>query len=111
MEDKLVLMIISAIPVVLFIVLGIVFINGKGVSLIAGYNSLPAEEKKKYDTAALCKFVGKMMFALSFCTLLWLLSAALEISSLFSAGLVLFVLIIVYMIIHLNTGNRYKKDV
>ncbi|WP_237475779.1 DUF3784 domain-containing protein [Virgibacillus salexigens] len=59
-------MIVMMFVIGLFIVLGIILINGKGSSLIAGYNTMPPEEKEKYDTVALCKFMGKMMFALSF---------------------------------------------
>ncbi|UOR13710.1 DUF3784 domain-containing protein [Halobacillus amylolyticus] len=35
-----------------FLWLGVFLINGKGSSLIAGYNTLPKEEKEKYDTVA-----------------------------------------------------------
>ena len=34
--------------------------------MIAGFNTMSEEEKEKYDTVALCKFMGKTMFALSF---------------------------------------------
>jgi len=50
------------------------FSLGKGSSLIAGFNTLSEEEKEKYDVVALCKFMGKMMFALTFCVALWLIS-------------------------------------
>lgn len=93
----------------LFIVLGILLINGKGSFLIAGYNTMPPEEKEKYDIVALCKFMGIMMFSLSFSMLFWLLSESYEISWLFSFGLVLFLGIVVFMLIYINTGNRFKK--
>ena len=60
--------------------LGIVFINGKGSFLIAGYNTMPPEEQDKYDTIALCKFMGKMMFALSFSMVFWIISEAYDIN-------------------------------
>jgi len=82
-----------------FIVLGIILINGKGSLLIAGYNTMPPEEKKKYDVVTLCKFIGKMMFSLSFSMLFWLLSEPLEISWLFYFGLVLFLGKVAFMII------------
>ena len=50
-------MIVLLLIIVLFVVLGIVFINGKGSFLIAGYNTMPPEEKEKYDEVALCKFM------------------------------------------------------
>ncbi|WP_200416467.1 DUF3784 domain-containing protein [Virgibacillus salexigens] len=102
-------MIVLMFVIGLFIVLGILLINGKGSSLIAGYNTMPPEEKEKYDTVALCKFMGKMMFTLSFSMLFWVLSEAYEIGALFTFGLVLFIGIIVFMLIYVNTGNRFKK--
>ncbi|WP_246141208.1 DUF3784 domain-containing protein [Bacillus marasmi] len=109
MEDKLVLMIIMVVPIVLIVILGIIFINGKGSSFIAGYNTMEPEEKKKYDTAALLKFVGKMMFGLSFSMIFWVLSVAYENNWLFVFGLALFMAILVFMLIYINTGNRFKK--
>jgi hypothetical protein len=50
----------------LFIILGVVFSLGKGAFLISGYNMLSKEEKAKYDEKALCKFIGKSMFAIAF---------------------------------------------
>lgn len=109
-EDKMVLLIIIAVPIILFVVLGFVFMKGKGAFLIAGYNTMPPEKKEKYDTVALCKFMGKMMFALSFSMILWLLSAAYEIRVLFVLGLTLFIGIVLYAIIYVNTGNRFRKQ-
>ena len=102
-------MIIMLLGIGLFIGLGIVFINGKGSFLIAGYNTMPPEEKDKYDTIALCKFMGKMMFALSFSMVFWIISEAYDINWLFYFGLVLFFVIVAFMLIYMNAGNRFKK--
>ncbi|MGM8216604.1 DUF3784 domain-containing protein [Bacillaceae bacterium W0354] len=110
MEDKIVLMIIIASCIVPLVILGIVFMNGKGSFLIAGYNTMSQEEKEKYNIVALLKFMGKMMFALSGSMLLWVLSVAYEMSWLFVIGLALFIAMIAFMIIYINTGNRFKKQ-
>lgn len=89
--------------------LGIILSNGKGSFLIAGFNTLPQEEKEKYDTVALCKFMGKMMFALPFSMVFWVLSEAYENNWLFVFGLILFIGIVVFTLIYANTGNRFKK--
>ncbi|GGJ68753.1 MULTISPECIES: DUF3784 domain-containing protein [Virgibacillus] len=52
-------MIVLMFVIGLFIVLGILLINGKGSSLIAGYNTMPPEEKEKYDTVALWQVYGE----------------------------------------------------
>ncbi|MGD6968615.1 DUF3784 domain-containing protein [Rossellomorea vietnamensis] len=103
-------MIVHLLIIGLFVILVLFLINGKGAFLIAGYNTLPKEEKEKYDTEALCKFMGKMMFSLSFSISLWALSEALDMQWLFIAGMIIFTGLIIFMLIYLNTGNRFKKD-
>lgn len=91
------------------VLLGVIFSLGKDSSLIAGYNTLPEEEKEQYDTVALSQFMGKIMFALSFSMLLGLISQIYEISWLFYFGLALFIGLIIFLLIYVNTGNRFKK--
>ena len=67
-------MIVMLLVIGLFIALGVVLINGKGSFLIAGFNTMSLEEKEQYDVIALCKFMEKMMFALSFSMILLLFS-------------------------------------
>ncbi|HLR61957.1 MAG TPA: DUF3784 domain-containing protein [Lentibacillus sp.] len=95
--------------ILLFAVLGITLSNGNGSFLIAGFNTKSREDKEKYDTVALCKFMGKVMFVLSFSMVLWVVSEMSEIKWLFTVGLVLFFAIIISMLIYVNTGNRFKK--
>src|SRR5699024_10144062 len=109
MGDNIIAMLIIAGVIALFIILGMFLLNGKGSSLIAGYNTMSPEEKEKYDIARLTKFMGKMMFALSFSMFFWILSIAFEMNGLFYTGLILFLGIVVYMIIYINTGDRFKK--
>ncbi|MFC5713692.1 DUF3784 domain-containing protein [Thalassorhabdus alkalitolerans] len=103
-------MIASLIIIGVFIVLGIILLNGKGSFLIAGFNTLPKEEKEKYDTTALCKFMGKMMLALSFSMSLWVFSEALKVRWLFIIGVVLFISLVFFTLFYVNTGDRFKKE-
>lgn len=91
------------------VLLGIVFSLGKGSSLIAGFNTLSEEEKEKYDVVALCKFMGKIMFALTFSVVFWLISQIYEMNWLFYFGLVLFIGLITFLLGYVNTGSRFKK--
>lgn len=100
--------IINGSIIILFIILGIVLYSGRGSSLIAGYNTMPKEEREKYDEVALSKFMGKMMFALSFSMVFWALSSLFEIDWLLTIGLILFISIVIFMLIYMNTGNRFK---
>lgn len=92
----------------LCILLGIVLSMGKGSFLIAGFNMMTKEEQDKYDKVALCKFTGKMMFALAFSMVFWVLYQAFEIKFLLYIGVILFLAFIMFLLIYANTGNRFK---
>ena len=53
-------MIVCIVLEMLFLVLSIFLFMGKGSWLIAGYNTLSEEDKKKYDKQKLCKIAGIM---------------------------------------------------
>lgn len=93
----------------LFILLGVVFLCGKGAFLIAGHNTLPPEEKAKVDEKKLTRFMGKFMFALAAC---WSIIACSEIfhTMLFLwLGLALTLIAVIAGCIYANTGNRFQQ--
>ena len=49
----------------IFLILSVVFLLGKGGFLIAGYNTMTAEEKQKYDEKKLCRIVGGGMLIIA----------------------------------------------
>lgn len=102
--------IIYSIIFFLFLALAFVFSAGKGAFLIAGYNTLPEEEKAKYNETALAKFMGKIMFGISGSLLLFALGHLFSQNILFIAGLVLFFGLIVFALVYINTGNRFNKN-
>ncbi len=93
----------------LFVLLGILFALGKGENLIAGYNTLSAREKEKYDKKKLCRTMSAMMFLLAAS---WLAAAAggvFHVKALYWIGMTLFLLVVIGGVIYLNTGNRCRK--
>ncbi|PKE16349.1 DUF3784 domain-containing protein [Macrococcoides caseolyticum] len=59
------------IIVILFLLIGIYMLTGRGGFLIAGYNMLPKEQKQKYDQKRLCRFTGVMIIlATLYCALM-----------------------------------------
>jgi vacuolar-type H+-ATPase subunit I/STV1 len=58
-------MILKLCVIGLFILLGILFLFGKGTFLIAGYNMLTKKEKERINTKVLTKFMGFFMFAVA----------------------------------------------
>lgn len=95
--------------IVLFSFFGGVLIQGKGSFLIAGYNTMTEEEKAEMDEIALCRFLGKMMFALVFAFIISLIGSIIQNEVISIAGYALTVPLVIFMIIYMNTGSRFKK--
>ena len=103
------LLIVHLAVMSLFVILGIVFMLGKGAWLIAGYNTSSAYEKSRTDEKALCRFMGKSMFALAACWIPMCLSAVTGRMWLLWAGQGLFITVIIIIVVYANTGNRFRK--
>ncbi|WP_445480817.1 DUF3784 domain-containing protein [Lysinibacillus irui] len=92
-----------------FLIFAIVLSQGKGAFLIVGFNTMSQEDKKLYDEEALAKFMGKMMYGYCFCVLLWILDEVFHTQWLFSIGFILFIALTIFLMIFVNTGNRFKR--
>ena len=92
-----------------FLLLGLLFSRGKVAFLIAGYNTAPRAEKETYDERALCRFMGKLMFALAGTWVPIALSALLDRMQLLWLGLGLFFAVCIGGVIYMNTGHRFQK--
>lgn len=103
------LLVIHGIMVGILAILGILFLNGKGSFLIAGYNTASKAEKEKIDEKKLCRYVGKLMFLLAGSFLVIMASDILNEMWLLWLGLALFFVIVIGGIIYINTGDRLKK--
>lgn len=93
----------------LFLVMGGFLLAGRGAWLIAGYNTMPKEERRRYDEKALCRFMGKLML---YCAACMLLMAADEVwpgKGLWLAGVIWLVIGAVGAVIYANTGGRFRK--
>ena len=101
--------IVNIFVIVLFILLGLLFASGRGAGLIAGYNTMSAREKEKYDKKKLCKAMAKLMFALALCWLLAAFGALFHATILIWIGQALFLVAVIVGVVLLNTGNRTKK--
>ena len=95
--------------ILLFLLLGVVFSLGKGAFLIAGYNTASKAEKAKYDEKALCRFMGKIMFAMAGCQGIMALGILVVGMWLFWVGIAAFLAVAFGTVIYANTGNRFQK--
>lgn len=111
MIDLLILFVLS----IAFFVLGLFVSFGKGNILIIGYNSMPEEEKEKYNIKKIGRVIGPIIIITSV-----LLFVFAIISCLIDAGtlslkvkapflIVLLVLIVGGLIFSLNFINKQKK--
>jgi preprotein translocase subunit SecG len=103
------LLVVHLVVVVIFVILGIVFLNGKGSFLIAGYNTASKAKKEKIDEKKLCNYTGKLMFVLAGCFLIIAASDIFCKMWLLWTGLVLFLAAAIGGIVFMNTGNRLKR--
>ncbi len=102
-------LVIHLVTTAMFVLLGILFMRGKGAFLIAGYNTSSPAEKARTDEKKLCRFMGKFMFVLAGC---WLVVASSEIFHtiiLFWVGFALFFVAIIIGVVYANTKDRFKK--
>ena len=66
--------IILLVMAVVFLIMSVFLLGGKGAWLIAGYNTASREERDKYDERKLCRATGLvcLLCALLMCVLAWL---------------------------------------
>ena len=103
------LLAVQCAMILTLLLLGLVFSRGKGAFLIAGYNTASKAEKEKYDEKALCRFMGKLMFALAAAWVPIALSALLDRMWLPWLGLGLFLVVCIGGVVYMNTGHRFEK--
>ena len=101
---------INLLLIIPLLILAVYLSQGKGAFLIAGYNTMPKEEKAKYDEVALCKFMGKVLYGICFSLVLLSLSEWLEIPALLWIGITLMIGLIVFTLVYSNTGNRFRQQ-
>ncbi len=108
-RNDLVACVIVGAVMLLMLVMSVFLLMGKGAWLIAGYNTLDKKEQEKYDSAALCRFVGKYLLSVS------LLMPALPVGWIFGlnwliAAYILYMLVATFFVmVYCNTGNRFRK--
>ncbi len=106
--EALILIVICLISGVPIIIISCILMKGKGAFLISGYNTMKKEKREQYDTVRLCKFVGKMILPLGVLTALLGFIMQLGVWAIY-AYLVVNLGICIFMVVYMNTGNRFKR--
>lgn len=102
-------LVISSFFSLIMIALSVVLLLGKGANLIAGYNTSSKEEKAKYDEKALSKFVGKILLPIGLALPLVTLGGIYDLIWPIFAFIFLDIGLIVFALIYINSGNRFRK--
>ena len=102
--------IINLVILIPFLIAAVIFSKGKGAALIAGYNTMPPQEKRQYDEVAMCKFMGKIMYGICFCLVLFAVAGIVDENALFIIGLILMFALVIFALVYTNTNNRFKKN-
>jgi len=103
-------MMISLILICLLSIWGVCLLNGKGSFLIAGYNAKSDQELEAYDTVAVCKFMAKVAFSLSFSLVFFLLSSVFHVKILMYIGALLMFGIILFQFVYTYKWKRFLKS-
>ena len=100
---------IPILIILLFITIGIFLSKGKGIFLIAGFNTMSKEEREQYNLLNVCKFMSKFCFAIAFYILLLIINTYHEIKGM--SVLVPFLIIgtTLFSVIYLNVSKKFKK--
>ena len=91
-----------------FGVLGLLLVNGKCLTLVAGYFAATPEQRKAYDKKAMGRFAGVLMFFFAACILLIMLAIALELAWMSRVVIALVIIGGIGAAIYANTGDRFK---
>lgn len=91
------------IVVILFLLIGIYMLTGRGSFLIAGYNMMPQEQKQKYNEKRLCRFTGVMIIlAALYCAMM----EFTHVNEIFAS--IGFIIITLTFVIVVNVSSYFK---
>ncbi len=97
------------IMILIFLLFGLAFARGKGQGLIAGYNTMSAREREKYDEAKLMKVMSRGMFALAGCMVLSLIGTLAGSRLLMFGGYALLLITAIVLAVLANTKTKKQS--
>ena len=96
---------------VICLVIGLVLRTGKASSLIAGYNTMSAEEQARWNEVAMSRFVGWMLIIPSILLLVGCVPILFDFYPIIILIITwgIFTAVIIAGVIYLNTSRRFKR--
>lgn len=93
----------------IILAIAILFLTGHGAALLAGYNTLPKEEKEQYNKKPLLRFMGGILLPIGLflpCVVIGVIFDIWWLSLIYG---ILVVGLIIFAVVYCNTGKRFKK--
>jgi hypothetical protein len=109
MKEDVVGLVISGFIFLLLLAISLILRSGRGSFLISGYNMLSKEEQAKYNTKALCRFVGNLLLVIDFLLVIATYAGFNEINWLIFVVTAFIFIFTIGCLIYANTKNRFKK--
>lgn len=91
------------------IIISILLLKGKGSFLLAGFNTMSEQEKEKYDSKALCRFMGKILLPVGIMTPLLSVGGMYGITWIFPTYIIITIALCVFAVVYCNTNHRFEK--
>jgi hypothetical protein len=108
MKDDITGLIICGFIFLLMLSISLVLRSGRGSFLISGYNLLSKEEKAKYNTKILCRYVGNLLLVIDFLLIPVVIAGIYEITWIIITIIIAIVVISIGGIIYINSNSRFK---
>ena len=102
-------MLAFAFVVLILIILGVAFLNGKGGFLIAGYNTMSPQEKAQWNERTLCQATGILLLLFAGCFSIVGLSILFHNYILLTVSIILILAVAFGGIIYINTSKKIKR--
>ena len=105
--------------IIFFIAAGILFYSGlrsragKTKLMKPGYTKIPKDTLERYDLMALSKFIGNFLLIVAAIFVLMGVAGKLffsYINYIFTGGFLIIAVIMLYGIVFMNVGNKFKKQ-
>jgi len=108
-DNEWVLLIITSAIGLLLVLIAIMFLFGKGLFLIAGYNTLSKSEKEKFDKKKLSRFMGFVTLPIGLLTPIVAIGGIYDLPWLIYLYVIIVIGLSVFAIWYANTIDRWKS--
>jgi len=100
-------MVIGFAAACIFLLFGLYFFRGKGTSLLLRFHAVPEDENGTYDPVGISRFIGLVSLLFSLGSFFWWLNRVFQKNLFLTLSSALFIGTALFVLIYLNTGNRF----